>query len=55
MQEELGGGDLPDIEIPILQRRQKLLPMKRKILQARGKRKKMKAHKSIPELTLTEE
>ena len=31
------------------------LPMKRKILQLAGQRKKMKAHKGIPEFTLIED
>jgi hypothetical protein len=56
MQEELGGGgDIPDIEVPTTSAQTETLPMKRMVLQEVGQRKKMKAHKSIPELTLTED
>jgi hypothetical protein len=55
MQEELGGGDLPDMDIPGTTMQTETLPMKRTILQSGGQCKKMKVHKGVPELTLTED
>jgi hypothetical protein len=47
MQEELGGVDLPDMDIPVTTTQIETLPMKRTILQSTSQRKKMKAHKGV--------
>jgi len=54
-QEELRGGDVSYLEVSTSIAQMNNLPMKRTILHALGKRKKMKAQKSIPELTLIED
>jgi hypothetical protein len=53
--EQLGGGDLLDMDIPSTTTQIETLPMKKTVLQEGGQCKKMKAHKSIPELTFTED
>jgi hypothetical protein len=55
MHEELGGEDLPDMDIPSTTTHTKTLPMKRTVLQTGGKHKKMKAHKGVPEFTIIED
>jgi len=55
MSEEIGGGDLPDMDRPFTTAQTKTLPMKRTVLQIVGQCKKMKAHKEVPQFTLTED
>jgi hypothetical protein len=50
--EEIGGGNLPDLDIPVTTTQTETLPMKRTVLQTTGQCKKMKAHKEFLNLHL---
>jgi hypothetical protein len=53
MQEEIGGGNFPDLDMLVQTAQTETLSRKRTVLQTTGQCKKMKAHKDIPQLTLT--
>ena len=53
MLQEIGGGSLPYLEIPVTTTQTETLPLKREVLQLTGHHNNMKVHKVISELTLT--
>jgi NACalpha-BTF3-like transcription factor len=55
MLDETGGGYILDMDRPFTTAQTKTLPMKRTVLQIAGQCKKMKAHKEVPQFTLTED
>jgi hypothetical protein len=55
MLEEIQGGNIPYLDILVQTMQKKTLPRKKIVLQIAGQHKKMKAHKGIPKLTITED